>query len=67
LIEKITKLNRGAKQKVAILRALLSQPDIFVADEPTSALDKESAQKIFNLLNFMNTRKKTTIIWAHTQ
>jgi ABC-type multidrug transport system ATPase subunit len=64
LDRKITKLNRGAKQKVAILRALLSQPDIFVADEPTSALDKESAQKIFNLLNFMNTRKKTTIIWA---
>ncbi len=61
---KIKNLNRGAKQKIAILRSLLTRPEVFIADEPTSALDKENAQKVFELLNYMNTKRKMTIIWA---
>ncbi len=64
LEQKISQLNRGAKQKVAIVRALLTKPDVFIADEPTSALDKENSLKVFELLNYMNTKQGMTIIWA---
>lgn len=56
--------NGGLKQKVAMIRALLSKPDVILADEPTSALDKENAVKLFEVLNFYNVKRGTTIIWA---
>lgn len=60
----IYKANGGLKQKVAIARALLTKPDIFIADEPTSSLDAENAQRIFDVLNLYNHRKGMTVIWA---
>ncbi len=62
--KKVTNLNRGAKQKVAIIRALLTRPEVFIADEPTSALDKDNANRLFEILNYYNTKRKMTIIWA---
>lgn len=56
--------NGGLKQKTAIIRALLSKPDVFIADEPTSALDYDNAKRLFDLLNVFNVKKKMTIIWA---
>ena len=32
----------GEKQKIAIIRQLISNPDVLLFDEPTSALDEES-------------------------
>lgn len=61
---KVRDLNGGMKQKVAILRALLTKPKVLVADEPTAALDKESSAKIFDLLNFYNMKRGLTVIWA---
>tara|TARA_Y100000780_G_scaffold232595_1_gene268715 strand:+ start:18522 stop:19217 length:696 start_codon:yes stop_codon:yes gene_type:complete len=64
LSHKIKDANGGMKQKVAMLRALLSKPEVLLADEPTAALDKESSTKMFDLLNFYNVRKGLTIVWA---
>lgn len=61
---KVSKANGGLKQKVAIIRALLSKPDILLLDEPTNSLDKENTKKIFELLNLYNVKQKLTIIWA---
>jgi len=61
---KIQDANGGLKQKVAILRALLSRPDVIFLDEPTSSLDQENALKIFELLNFLNVKKGLTVVWA---
>lgn len=62
--KKLCKLSGGLKQKVAILRSLLSKPDILLADEPTSNLDRVSSLQLFELLNYMNVKRKMTIIWA---
>jgi ABC-type multidrug transport system ATPase subunit len=56
--------NGGLKQKIAIIRALLTRPDVLLADEPTSSLDLDNANKLFELLNLYNLRKGLTIIWA---
>lgn len=61
---KVKDANGGLKQYCAILRALLSKPEVLLADEPTAALDNESSLKLFELLNFYNVKKNLTIIWA---
>jgi len=61
---KIKDTNGGLKQKVAMIRALLSKPKLLLADEPTAALDKDSAVKLFEVLNFYNVKRKLTVVWA---
>ena len=51
-------LSSGQMQKIAFIRALLSNIEILILDESTANLDKESTLKIFNLLQ----EKKVTII-----
>lgn len=64
LDKKVENLSGGLKQKVAIMRTLLSKPDILLADEPTSNLDKKSSIQFFDILNFLNVKRKMTVLWA---
>jgi len=64
LNQKIEDCNGGLKQKVAMIRALLSKPTALLADEPTSSLDKESSYRLFEVLNHFNHKKGLTLIWA---
>lgn len=61
---KIKDTNGGLKQKVAIIRALLTRPDVFIADEPSSSLDADNAMKLFEILNLFNAKKGLTVVWA---
>lgn len=61
---KIQDANGGLKQKVAIIRALLTRPDILIADEPTSSLDQDNARKLFDILSLYNSKRGMTIVWA---
>lgn len=60
----IKSANGGLKQKVAIARALLGRPDVFIADEPTSSLDFDNAKKVFEVLNLYNSKRGMTVVWA---
>ena len=51
-------LSSGQMQKIAFVRALMSDIDILLLDESTSNLDENSTEKIFQLLS----NKKITII-----
>jgi ABC-type transport system involved in cytochrome bd biosynthesis fused ATPase/permease subunit len=44
-------LSRGERQRVAILRALVTGPDIYLLDEPTSALGVEETRAVLDLLS----------------
>lgn len=61
---KVNDANGGLKQKVAIIRALLTRPDVLIADEPTSSLDSENSRRLFDVLNLYNVKRGLTVIWA---
>ena len=62
--ERGLKLSGGEKQRVAIARVLLKDPDILVFDEATSSLDSQSEKNILGALARISTNK-TTLVIAH--
>ena len=46
----IHQLSQGEQQRVAICRALLTNPDLILADEPTGNLDPDNKQRILDVL-----------------
>ena len=61
LAKKTSNLSIGQQQRVAVCRALLGSPKLFLADEPTSALDNDSSKKFIKEL-FQTFEKKKQII-----
>lgn len=55
-------LSGGEKQRVAISRALINDPEILLADEPTGNLDEETSNSIHTLFKKINKEKNQTII-----
>ena len=62
--ERGLKLSGGEKQGVAIARALLKNPKIFIFDEATSALDSKTEKSIEKSLKKLS-NKNTTLVIAH--
>jgi len=55
-------LSHGERQRVAICRALVTQPELILADEPTGNLDPKNKKKILNLLFKYCREGETTLI-----
>lgn len=55
-------LSGGEKQKIAIIRTLLKNPDLIILDEPTSALDKKSIENFKALIKYLKSNKIIIII-----
>jgi putative ABC transport system ATP-binding protein len=56
------KLSIGQKQRLAIMRAILQDPQLLLLDEPTSALDRESASMVFSIMERLNAEQGKTMI-----
>ena len=60
-----SQLSGGQKQKAAIARALLNNPEIIIADEPTGNLDPKSSVEIMNVLTEINQNGNTILMATH--
>ncbi len=60
-------LSGGEKQRLAIARAIVNQPDIIIADEPTGNLDPIATYEIVQILKKINDLGTTVIMTTHNK
>jgi len=58
-------LSGGEKQRIAIARSMINEPDLILADEPTGNLDPETSNEIVELLFKINSRGTAVIFATH--
>lgn len=66
LTENGTNISGGHRQRIAIARALLSEPDILILDEATSQIDTEREQDILDFV-FQYRAGRTVIVITHDE
>ena len=62
ILEGGANLSGGEKQKIAIVRALLSDPEILILDEVCSNIDRQTSDEIYDMLKSEKERRITIII-----
>ena len=60
-------LSGGEKQRLAIARAIITQPDLIIADEPTGNLDPANTLEVVNILKKINNLGTTVILTTHNK
>jgi len=56
----------GQKQRCAVARALVTQPQLVLADEPTGALDSRAADSLMDLFTKINRAGQTVLMVTHS-
>ncbi|WP_405158277.1 ABC transporter ATP-binding protein [Paenibacillus sp. FSL H8-0283] len=61
-------LSGGEKQRTAIARSLMNNPNIILADEPTASLDTKRAHEVVSLIaQEVKSRQKAAIMVTHDE
>lgn len=63
--ERVGGYSKGMKQRLALARALLHQPEILFLDEPTSGLDPVATRRVHNLITQLRSEGRTIFLCTH--
>ncbi|MDQ0340491.1 putative ABC transport system ATP-binding protein [Caldalkalibacillus uzonensis] len=67
LADSVQYLSGGEKQRLALARALLINPDVYLLDEPTSALDEQTEETVMErIIGHIKKQDKTLVIITHS-
>jgi len=56
----------GQKQRAAVARAVITNPQLILADEPTGALDSKAADNLLELFSALNNEGQTILMVTHS-
>ncbi len=59
-------ISGGEKQRVAVARAVITDPVLILADEPTGALDSKSTDILLSIFKGLNEAKQTIVMVTHS-
>ena len=62
-----SQLSGGEKQRLAMARAIINQPEVLIADEPTGNLDSINTDEVIHILKKINDLGTTVILCTHDQ
>ncbi len=63
--EKVAKLSKGLKQRLALARSFLHDPPLLFLDEPTASLDPAATRSIHDMIVELKARGRTIVIASH--
>jgi ABC-2 type transport system ATP-binding protein len=64
--DKVGSFSKGMKQRLALARSVLHEPEVLFLDEPTAALDPEAARRVTELImEFSHRAGRTVFICTH--
>lgn len=68
LDEEAEPLSGGEKQRLALIRVILMEPNVLLLDEPTSSLDEGTELNIIEYINnYLKSKEKTLILVTHSR
>ena len=62
-----SELSGGEQQRVAVARALITEPELILADEPTGSLDRKTANEIFSLFLKLKSKNRAILYATHNR
>ena len=62
-----SELSGGEQQRVAVARAIITEPDLILADEPTGNLDRKTANEIFSLFLKLKSKNRAILYATHNR